>query len=200
MSPVVTALVDPMPSSEAGAPHGRCHATARSGAPCRQPAVAGATVCRFHGGSAPQVRRAAARRLAEQEAAATLAEVDVAPIANPLEALAEVAEETRAFMRFAASHVAGLADDLTDRNDAGTEHIRAIVALYERATDRCARLLADWVRLGFDERMVTMHERQAELVDRFVTAVLDDLGLSAEQQAAASDAKVRHLHVLTEAA
>ncbi len=32
--------------------------------PCRGPAIAGATICRIHGGSAPQVKRAAAMRLA----------------------------------------------------------------------------------------------------------------------------------------
>lgn len=40
-----------------------CTATARSGQGCRQPAIPGGTVCRFHGGSAPQVREAARRRL-----------------------------------------------------------------------------------------------------------------------------------------
>src|SRR5690606_7900081 len=36
-----------------------------SGQPCRKPAMKGATVCASHGGSAPQVRAAAQRRLLE---------------------------------------------------------------------------------------------------------------------------------------
>ena len=36
----------------------------RSGKPCRAPAIQGGTVCQAHGGSAPQVRNAAARRVA----------------------------------------------------------------------------------------------------------------------------------------
>lgn len=44
---------------------GRCQAHSRtSGSRCRQFAVPGATVCVYHGGSAPQVRAAAQRRFA----------------------------------------------------------------------------------------------------------------------------------------
>lgn len=51
----------------ADVPPGRQQCTARSkssGGRCRRLAVPGGTVCRWHGGSAPQVQRAAARRLA----------------------------------------------------------------------------------------------------------------------------------------
>jgi hypothetical protein len=73
---------------------------------------------------------------------------------------------------------------------------------YERALDRVGKLLADWVRLGFDERMVTLHERQAELVARMVRAVLDDpaLGLTDVQRAAAPAVVRGHLRLLAEAA
>ena len=37
--------------------------SSRTGKPCRKSPIRGATVCRFHGGAAPQVRRAAERRL-----------------------------------------------------------------------------------------------------------------------------------------
>ena len=42
-----------------------CNATTRQGNPCRGAAIKGGTVCRLHGGSAPQVRNAARRRLEE---------------------------------------------------------------------------------------------------------------------------------------
>jgi hypothetical protein len=41
----------------------QCSATSRSGAQCSLAAIPGGTVCRFHGGSAPQVRAKAAERL-----------------------------------------------------------------------------------------------------------------------------------------
>jgi len=41
-----------------------CRATSKgSGEPCKRPAIAGATVCRVHGGAAPQVKEAARLRL-----------------------------------------------------------------------------------------------------------------------------------------
>ncbi len=44
----------------------RCTATARtSGERCKQAAIAGGNVCRYHGGAAPQVQRSARGRLAE---------------------------------------------------------------------------------------------------------------------------------------
>lgn len=42
----------------------KCTAKKTSGKPCNAEAIRGANVCRVHGGSAPQVRRAAALRLA----------------------------------------------------------------------------------------------------------------------------------------
>lgn len=39
--------------------------SARTGEPCKKYPIAGATVCRTHGGAAPQVKRKAAERLAE---------------------------------------------------------------------------------------------------------------------------------------
>jgi len=45
---------------------GTCTATSKtSGKPCRYPAIPGGTVCRFHGGNAPQVRQSAMARLME---------------------------------------------------------------------------------------------------------------------------------------
>lgn len=41
----------------------KCHATNRQGKRCSQPAIHGGTVCRFHGGAAPQVKAKAMERL-----------------------------------------------------------------------------------------------------------------------------------------
>jgi hypothetical protein len=48
-----------------GTPSRRCRARRKSGKPCGNPPMAGGFVCRMHGGSAPQVKRAAAQRLAD---------------------------------------------------------------------------------------------------------------------------------------
>ena len=73
----------------------RCKAqTSRGpGGPCRNYPIYGSTVCRAHGGGAPQVKAAADRRLAMNEALAELARRGITPVDNPLAALAEVAGE-----------------------------------------------------------------------------------------------------------
>lgn len=42
----------------------QCKAHRRAGTQCKNPAILGGTVCRYHGGSAPQVKAKAAERLA----------------------------------------------------------------------------------------------------------------------------------------
>ena len=41
----------------------QCSATARTGERCKNTAIEGGTVCRMHGGAAPQVEKVAARRV-----------------------------------------------------------------------------------------------------------------------------------------
>lgn len=53
------------PERVADGPAHRCTAWSRTaGEQCRQPAIPGGTVCRFHGGASPDVKRKAALRLA----------------------------------------------------------------------------------------------------------------------------------------
>jgi hypothetical protein len=55
---------DPLPVPSGLKRGNRCSAKSkRSGKPCTMPAIAGGTVCRMHGGAAPQVRQAALERL-----------------------------------------------------------------------------------------------------------------------------------------
>lgn len=51
-----------------------CTRIKNNGEPCKNRAIIGATVCRFHGGAAPQVKKKAAERIAEaaHDAAALL--------------------------------------------------------------------------------------------------------------------------------
>lgn len=54
-----------------------CGKKTRSGKPCQKPPIKGGTVCRLHGGAAPQVKRAAKLRLLElvDPAIATVARI-----------------------------------------------------------------------------------------------------------------------------
>ncbi len=58
----IKAPSDPMRVEGLNGKPQRCHATTRRGTQCCSPAIRGGTVCRMHGGSAPQVKFAAMER------------------------------------------------------------------------------------------------------------------------------------------
>ena len=71
-----------------------CTAHRRDGLRCKGTPIRGATVCRLHGGSAPQVRDAARRRIlaAADPAAARLIEIALNPRTETQHALAAIRE------------------------------------------------------------------------------------------------------------
>lgn len=159
----------------------RCTATSpRNGRQCLAYAVTGATVCSAHGGLAPQVREAGRRRWREhvalERAAESLARQGVQPIGDPLEEYARLAAEALALKDWAGAHVAELQQRLTVVDRQGAEQLRAVIGLLERAMDRSGKFLAEYVRLGIDERRVALSERQGELVALVLTRVLVALG------------------------
>lgn len=160
----------------------RCTATAKgSGERCKRAATQGAPVCRVHGGAAPQVRRKAAERLAAHEALGELARRGVTPVDNPLAALASLAGEILTAKDVFRDRVARLQEEawrFTD--DKGGEQLRAEIAMYERALDRSARVLADIARLKIDERLMAITEAQGQMVAAVIVAVLERLELGEE--------------------
>lgn len=173
-----------------------CSATAKStGQPCQQRAAAGATVCRFHGGRAPQVRAKAKQRLLAAQAAEELARLDVDPVADPLTLLADLLGQAVAFKDVLAARVNELQDNLRFTDDKGTEQLRSEVALWERALDRCERFAVNIARLNIDERLAQISRQQLDMVVDALQLVLTELGLSEEQQREAHRGLARHLRV-----
>lgn len=76
----------------------KCTAKNGAGEPCGKWAVKGATVCASHGGRAPQVKAAAARRVEEQAAQAAVVTLGLPVDISPTEALLEE-------VRWTAGHV-----------------------------------------------------------------------------------------------
>ena len=89
----------PMPST--GPPRVKCSAhSSRTGKPCKQWAVRGATVCAAHGGRAPQVKAAAARRLALGEAIVELEQLGRPIEIEPADAMLEMVYEAAGNVAF----------------------------------------------------------------------------------------------------
>jgi hypothetical protein len=161
----------------------RCTATSsRTGERCRAHPVLGATVCVAHGGRAPQVRAAAARRLADAKLRKALDQVEVREVDDALAEFRRLMSEVVAFKDLAAAHVAALEDRIRSTDHVGAEQLRAEVSLYERALDRAGKLLGDWVRLGIEERMARVHEAQAAALGAALDKGLAAAGVTVDQR------------------
>jgi len=79
------------------------------------------------------------------------------------------------------------------------EQLRAEVALYERALDRCMKVLGEITRLGISERRARIQEAQAVLIVQAFQRVLDRLELSPQQKIVATQVVPQELRALSEA-
>lgn len=174
----------------------QCRATAKTGLRCRRFCAEGATVCFKHGAGAPQVRRKALdRRLQRQSWRAAinfLGNAGYRQIDDPVEALAELAGEVWAAKDYFASKI----EQLRYSSQSG-EQLRAEVALYERALDRCIKVLEVMARLGISERRTKVAEAQAILLAAVIQNVLGRLELSPDQEALALSVVPEELRAIT---
>lgn len=179
--------------------HGNwCNAQKRQGPGlCRRPAGwgtphVGIGACKLHGGSTASHRT---HGVGEQ-ARLTLARLDVAPVADPLTALSEIAGQVVAFKDAMAQRVNELSEiRFTDEKHA--EQLRSEVAVFERALDRCERFLSTMARLNIDERLAAIEQQRVDMVAAALTAALVDLGLSEDQQLEARRGVARRLRVVS---
>lgn len=194
---MTTASMGP-PDDGASMGRRRCTARRTDGEPCGNRPLKGQTVCKFHGGAAPQAKAAAARRRVEADARQVLAELGVSPVGDPLEALLKLAGQVLAWQAATAALVNQL-DGIRYRGANGAEQLRAEVALYERAMDRAVSVLSAIARLNIDERLVAVTEKQADAMVGAVNAALAAAGVDGDQAAKARVAAARHLRLVKEA-
>ena len=172
------------------------HHPTNPGGPCPNAPMRGQTLCRVHGGKARRNQAAAERRLAEADLEAQvtrqLAAQGIKPVDNPLEALAQLAGEVIALKDALADRVNAL-NEVRYESKAGGEQVRAEVALYERALDRCNTVLGNIAKLKIDERLVRIKEMEAAIVVAAVKAALDHAGISGQRYAEACQVAARHL-------
>jgi hypothetical protein len=137
----------------------------------------GSTVCRSHGGAAAQVRAAAsARRLAAAataDAERLLAHEAVDRMADPWETLGRLAVEADAMKQALGERVNALGAALRyTAPGAGTEQLRAEVALYERAMDRSAKFADMLLKHNWEEKRIRLAEGQSAIVVEAVQVAL----------------------------
>ncbi|QFG09625.1 hypothetical protein HYQ00_gp81 [Arthrobacter phage TripleJ] len=193
-----------------------CGAKNKKAEPCGLPPVPGATRCGRHGGKAPQVKAAAERRIAEQEAKEQVTKavrtlglpVDV----DPGKALLDEIHWTAGHVAWLREKVQELeADELVwgkEKHEDGvgpqgvvdvtTEKAAPSVwyDLYLKEREHLAKVCALALRAGIEERRVKLAENQGLLVADVIRRILNALGLTPEQQLLVPEIVPRELRAL----
>ncbi len=157
----------------------------------------------MHGGSAPQVRSAARRRLAVEEITREIGRLGMQVPVDPLDAMLEQVEEAYANVAVLRLAVAELG--ITVANDGAVavpdpdgwearEHV--LVAMYHSERDRLMRFSKLCLDAGVDERRVRLAEAQGQLLARVVQAAVDACNPTAEGRAAAMAAAAREMRAI----
>lgn len=161
----------------------QCIATSRrSGERCKRPALAGATVCSKHGGSAPQVKAAAARRVEQAKASAATARLGLRVEGDPIAHMLDVIAYQAGMVAYWRSVVEAIDDDsltwgatkVNDGPTGTTEEAKPHIAysLLDEAQSKLVRYCAEAMKAGIAERQVRLAEQQGSLMSALQRAVL----------------------------
>ena len=151
-----------------GQEHPGCLAHNRFGAPCGWPPMKGADKCYKHIGRRTDVVKA--EWDARQQGERIRATYDLPAQADPLNELLRISHEVidwKNVCRF-------MVGNLTEISGAG-EVIKAEIRMYENAMDRAIKVLSDLVRLGVEDRLAMVEERQTNLSIAAVESALVEL-------------------------
>jgi hypothetical protein len=155
----------------------RCTATSkRTGQRCGLARIPGTTVCAKHGGAAPQVRAAAARRVAEQKVRKAAMKLDVDPqeVSTDPVALLGGMIHSGAMMMERFSRLVDRCEDgqspvYTARS--GVRQIRPEFAALRAERESLGRHLELWLKVSVAQAQLNRDEEASELTDRVATAL-----------------------------
>lgn len=158
----------------------------KAGERCVQVAMRGQEVCEKHGGL--RGKKAVAAKEKEQKLQARMVKLlerfgaeDIERIDNPLEALKIMATEIFHHKEEMRQKVAELQGEIRYESKAGGEQLRAEMALYERAMDRCVNLLAGIAKLNIDERLAKIEEAKILLIINSIDAGINKAGITGQE-------------------
>lgn len=196
----------------------RCSAKRRNGEGCGAWAVKGATVCRMHGGSSPQARAAAARRVQEEKAAKAAQRLAQPIETDPSQALLDLVSSAAGEVAYWRNRVDEIQDrdekrltsgltKITEGKDRGgvttlrtVETVAAIeYRMWTAAQDRLAQYATAALRAGVEERRVRIAEDQGALVAQVIRRILDRLDLSEWQAEMVGSIVPEELRALSQA-
>lgn len=193
-----------------------CGAKKKNTDPCGTSPIRGGKRCGNHGGKAPQVQAAAARRVAEQEAQETLAKgvrtLGLPKDIDPAKALLDEIHWTAGHVEWLRGKVQEIEDDdlvwgkVLHREGIGPEGPVDVsdhkagasiwYELYMKERDHLAKVCSLALRAGIEERKVKLAESQGLLVAEVIRRILIALGLTPEQQLLVPEIVPRELRAL----
>lgn len=162
----------------------QCHAHRRDGTQCRNHAIRGAHVCRMHGGTAPQTRAAAKRRLDEQKAVEQVRVLGLPRDVDPHIALLEEVHRTAGHVAYLNSMIGDFDSDAElkqytrDKGGLTWEKPAVWVEIYQHERTHLARVCKAALDAGVAERQVRLAEQQGQLLAKVIQGVLSDLGVA----------------------
>lgn len=168
--------------------------------PCQLPAGyktshPGTGRCSWHGGASPNGTKAAREQELNEKAARELARLDVPPVTDPLTELARLAAQAVAWKDAMAAKVNELSS-IRYESENGGEQLRAEIALWERALDRCVGTLTAMAKLNIEERLAGIRKQTADMLERALDAALEKAGVGLDKQAEARETFRRNLKVV----
>ena len=183
----------------------KCTAVSRrTGKPCGSYAVKGTVVCRKHGGSAPQIKKAAKLNYARyvvkekvrREVGALAVDVPIeSRVTDPLIELQRLTTEAIHFKDILGRMVNKL-NDIEHFTEEGSVQIRAAVQLYGEAMDRTAKFLDMAMKHDIAGKIVQIEAAKVSAISAAISRALASAGLSSEQESTVRNTLAIELHAL----
>lgn len=171
---------------KSGRQYVRCTGKSKtSGVQCKNWAILGHHVCRFHGGAVPGVKTVAARNMALREARAmalraaksaqaAIGDMKYDPIEDPYSELGRIVSEKIAVKDMLVKRIAAIQDV---RWKGESEQVRGELQAYMAMAAQITTDLNNLAKLQLDERRVRVKEFQVVKITGAVTEVLRRRGL-----------------------